>query len=66
MNTWEKAIFGVTAIIVVILGIVTLIYTPSSIEEFKYKGHDMLKYTSGISVSVCHSPTCKKCYQIFD
>ena len=32
----------------------------------KYQGHDMLLYKYKDSYSICHSPTCKKCYQIFD
>lgn len=30
--------------------------------EFKYKGHDMVKFNG----TVLHSPECRKCYQIFD
>lgn len=31
--------------------------------EWQYKGHDMLEYKYR---SICHSPVCKKCYQIYD
>lgn len=36
------------------------------IKEWKYKGHDMILYEYKNSYSICHSPTCKKCYQIYD
>ena len=36
------------------------------ITTWKYQGHDMLLYKYEDSYSICHSPTCKKCYQIFD
>ena len=36
------------------------------ITTWKYQGHDMLLYKYKDSYSICHSPTCKKCYQIFD
>lgn len=34
--------------------------------EWQYKGHDMLKYTENGYTSICHSPVCRKCYQVFD
>lgn len=37
-----------------------------TIDSTYYQGHTMLIYTKGTSVSECHSPTCKKCYQIYD
>lgn len=37
-----------------------------TIKEWKYKGHDMLLYECKNSYSICHSPVCKKCYQIYD
>lgn len=47
--------------------IINEIYTETPhITEWQYKGHDMLRYDYHGSYSVCHSPTCKKCYQIFD
>ena len=30
--------------------------------EFKYKGHDMIKFNS----TVVHSPECKKCFPRYD
>lgn len=30
--------------------------------EFKYKGHDMVKFNS----TVVHSPECRKCYKTHD
>lgn len=36
------------------------------ITTWKYQGHDMLLYKYKNSYSICHSPTCRKCYQIFD
>lgn len=37
-----------------------------TIKEWKYKGHDMLLYEYKNSYSICHSPICRKCYQIYD
>ena len=37
-----------------------------TIKEWKYKGHDMLLYEYKNSYSICHSPVCRKCYQIYD
>lgn len=36
--------------------------------EIKYKGHDMIEYYNkwtGQTMSVCHSPECKKCTAIY-
>lgn len=37
-----------------------------TIKEWQYKGHDMLLYEYKNSYSICHSPICKKCCQIYD
>lgn len=37
-----------------------------TIKEWQYKGHDMLLYEYKNSYSICHSPACKECYQIYD
>ena len=44
----------------------SLFISNPTIKEWKYKGHDMLLYEYKNSYSICHSPTCKKCYQIYD
>lgn len=44
----------------------SLFFGKSVIEEWKYKGHDMLLYEYKNSYSICHSPVCRKCYQIHD
>lgn len=31
-----------------------------------YQGHDMLRYEYNGSTSVCHSPECRKCVQVYD
>lgn len=36
------------------------------VEIWKYQGHDMLKCTVNGHVSICHSPECKKCLEVFD
>lgn len=38
----------------------------STVTVWKYQGHDMLLYYYKNSYSICHSPVCKKCYQMFD
>lgn len=38
----------------------------AEVTGWQYKGHDMLRYEYKGSCSVCHSPVCKKCYQIYD
>ena len=40
--------------------------TKPQIETFTYKGHTMIKYTERGSISVCHSPECKKCTTLYD
>jgi hypothetical protein len=38
-------------------------------KEIKYKEHDMIEYyntRTGMPISVCHSPECKKCLTVFD
>lgn len=44
----------------------SLFISNPTIKEWKYKGHDMILYEYKNSYSICHSPTCKKCYQIYD
>lgn len=39
---------------------------PPKVETWQYEGHDMLRYEYRGEISVCHSPTCKKCCQAFD
>lgn len=36
------------------------------ITDWKYKGHDMVRYQEGKQITVFHSPECGKCCQIFD
>ena len=44
----------------------SLFISNPTIKEWKYKGHDMLLYEYKNSYSICHSPVCRKCYQIYD
>lgn len=41
-------------------------FSDIKVDSTTYQGHTMLIYTKGTSVSVCHSPTCKKCFQVYD
>lgn len=36
------------------------------VDSFYYNQHTMLMFEKDANFSICHSPTCKKCYQIFD
>lgn len=38
----------------------------TTVTVWKYKGHDMLRYDYNGEVSVCHSPECRKCIQVYD
>lgn len=44
----------------------SLFSSEPTIKEWQYKGHDMLLYEYKNSYSICHSPVCRKCYQIYD
>lgn len=44
----------------------SLFSSEPTIKEWEYKGHDMLLYEYKNSYSICHSPVCRKCYQIYD
>lgn len=44
----------------------SLFSSKPTIKEWQYKGHDMILYEYKNSYSICHSPTCRKCYQVFD
>ena len=44
----------------------SLFSSEPTIKEWEYKGHDMLLYEYKNSYSICHSPICRKCYQIYD
>ena len=44
----------------------SLFFGKPAIKEWEYKGHDMLLYEYKNSYSICHSPVCRKCYQIHD
>lgn len=59
---------GIIYLLIVIFGIFAFItLSPLKCSVIKYNGHDMLQYKQAeFTVSVCHSPTCKKCYQIYD
>lgn len=39
---------------------------PPKVGTWQYKGHDMLRYEYKGEISICHSPACGKCCQIFD
>lgn len=36
------------------------------LEVWQYQGHDMLRYEYKGEISVCHSPECRKCIQVYD
>lgn len=36
------------------------------VEVWQYQGHDMLRYEYKGEISVCHSPECRKCIQVYD
>lgn len=36
------------------------------VDTFLYQGHTMVKFTDGKSISVCHSPECRKCTLFYD
>lgn len=38
----------------------------ATVTVWQYKGHDMLRYDYNGEVSVCHSPECRKCIQVYD
>lgn len=70
-------LYGITFLIIFIgsLWISFIWYEPNikslfsskpTIKEWKHKGHDMLLYEYKNSYSICHSPACEKCYQIYD
>ena len=74
----KKLILFIIAFIILIVGflwisfvwyepnIKSLFISNPTIKEWKYKGHDMLLYEYKNSYSICHSPVCRKCYQIYD
>lgn len=33
---------------------------------WQYRGHDMLRVNCQGQISVCHSPECRKCIQVYD
>lgn len=41
-------------------------YNTFTVDSIDYNRHTMLIYHKGDVFSICHSPTCKKCYQVFD
>lgn len=44
----------------------SLFSSEPTIKEWEYEGHNMLLYEYKNSYSICHSPICRKCYQIYD
>lgn len=36
------------------------------VDTFLYQGHTMVKFTNGKSISICHSPECRKCTLFYD
>lgn len=74
----KKLILFIIAFIILIVGFLWISfvwYEPNikslfsgkpTIKEWKYKGHDMILYEYKNSYSICHSPVCEKCYQIYD
>lgn len=74
----KRLILFITAFIILIVGsiwisfvwyepnIKSLFLSKPTIKEWEYKGHDMLLYEYKNSYSICHSPVCRRCYQIYD
>lgn len=74
----KRLILFITVFIILIVGsiwisfvwyepnIKSLFLNKPTIKEWQYKGHDMLLYEYKNSYSICHSPVCRKCYQIYD
>lgn len=71
----KKQILYIIIFIVILASLLWIWYRPNlkllfpskpNIEEWQYKGHDMLLYEYKNSYSICHSPTCIKCYQVYD
>lgn len=75
MNMKSKMIYVAVAILALIAiyalssSVSTVNGTGSNqvdVEVWHYQGHDMLRCTTDGYSSVCHSPECKKCLQVFD
>lgn len=74
----KRLILFIIAFIILIVGFIwisfiwyepnikSLFSSEPTIKEWEYKGHDMLLYEYKNSYSICHSPVCRKCYQIYD
>ena len=74
----KRLILFIIAFIILIVGYIwisfvwyepnikSLFSSEPTIKEWEYKGHDMLLYEYKNSYSICHSPVCEKCYQIYD
>ena len=74
----KRLILFIIAFIILIVGYIwisfvwyepnikSLFSSEPTIKEWEYKGHDMLLYEYKNSYSICHSPVCRKCYQIYD
>lgn len=69
-----QRILEVIAILYAVIMVYAILYplfrdidtTKPQIDTFTYKGHTMIKYTERGSISVCHSPECKKCTTLYD
>lgn len=69
-----QKILEVIAILYAVIMIYAILYplfrdidtTKPQIDTFTYKGHTMIKYTERGSISICHSPECKKCTTLYD
>lgn len=74
MNKIIQRILEVIAILYAVIMVYAILYplfrdidtTKPQIDTFTYKGHTMIKYTERGSISVCHSPECKKCTTLYD
>ena len=74
----KRLIMFIIAFIILIVGCIwisfvwyepnikSLFLSKPTIKEWQYKGHDMILYEYKNSYSICHSPVCRKCYQIYD
>lgn len=69
-----QLIFEWIILILIIAWICCIPYNPikdavtskPQVDTFIYKGHTMLRYSEKGSISICHSPECKKCTTLYD
>lgn len=65
----KDSIFWIIGLLIILgIGIFYITWNPEPklVKTFKYNEHTMLEFKAKGYISICHSPTCDKCYQIFD